>query len=92
MTKITHTKRNPHAESFQVVFDPEILIREVHRLERLVKNFYFSADSVICIGDIFERCNEECGLAIPRTKSEYRLPNLAYDTSAFNFPYIAWSP
>ena len=83
---------NSDVESFQEVFDPESLIQRENRLPRLVKILSFPTNSAIYVGDISEHCNEECGLSFPRSKSQSSLFDLASDTSAFDFPYISWSP
>ena len=85
-------RRNSDVESFQEVFDPESLIQRENRLPRLVKILSFPTNSAISVGDIFGRCNEECGLILSITKSKSSLSDLELDTSAFEFPRIAWSP
>ena len=88
----THMRRNADAKSFQEVFDPKILIQKANRLQRLVRNISFPTEGDISVSNIYENCSEEFGLTIPITKSESNLSELVFDTSAFDFPYISWSP
>ena len=68
------------------------LIRRANRLQRLVRNIPFPAEGVIYVSDIYEHCNEEFGLTLPRTKYESCLSDLVYDTSVSDFPCIFCPP
>ena len=54
MTRRKNTRRNPDVESFQEVFDPEILIRRANRLQRLAITLSFPTESVVSVNDISE--------------------------------------
>ena len=92
MARRTNTRSNPDAESFQEIFDPESLIRRANKLQRLVITLSLPTKGVVSVNDICEHCDEEFGLPFPRTKCESILSEVVYDTYAFDFSYIPWSP
>ena len=84
-------RRNPDAKPFQDIFDPNNLIQRANRLQRLSRTLSFPIQGVFSVNDISEHCNEEFGIAFPRTKSDSSLSEVVFDTSAFDFPCISWS-
>ena len=92
MAKITNTRRNPDVEYFQEFFDPYSLIQRVNKMQRLVKTLSLPTEGVVYVDDISEHYDEEFGIAFPRTKSKSNLFEVVYDTYAFEFSHISWSP
>ena len=88
----TNTRSNPNVESFQDIFYQESLIQRVNKMQRLVKKFSFPTKGVVSVNDKCEHCDEEFGLAFPRTQSESILSELVSDTYAFEFSCFSWSP
>ena len=85
-------RSNPDAGSFQEVFDPESLIRRANKFQRLVRTLSLPIEVVVSVNDISEHCDEEFGIAFPRTKSESSLTEVVSNTSSFEFFRISWSP
>ena len=84
-------RRNPDAESFQEIFDPESLIWKANRLHRLEKTFSLPAEGVFSTHNISKHCGEELELALLKNKFESSLSEVILDTSSFEFSHTNWS-
>ena len=67
-------------------------MRRANKLQRLVINISLPIEGVVSVNDISEHCDEEFSLAFPRTKYDSNLYEVVFDTFAFEFSCISWSP
>ena len=85
MDERTNKRSNIDVEPFQEILDPERLIRESNKMQRLERNFSLPAKGVVSINDISEHCGEELELVFPRSKSKSSLFEVVSDPSLFEF-------
>ena len=63
-----------------------------NKLQRFVITLSLPIEGVVSVNYISKHCDEEFGLAFPRTKFESSLFEVVFDTFAFEFSRISWSP